>query len=278
MRLLMYSCLLTLSINSMAQDSIALVKEELGPPETKDVTNFEVNPETKDVTSLEAKQEAKSEVMDEVLSDKTEDKNKGDDDVVNNKDDVDATEPKMMVENPNESTENNAVPMLELNIPTYKESAYSQDKKWGVSARYLGILSQVGVERELFGQISMGLYYGRYQGKVAGSDDLGLIPDLDHVALQVNAYLGEQKSALSTGPVLRFAVHGNKQKSNALVKSVQVDGVDVIVPGKTRVGTLLGVGYHWQWNPISLSVGIEYLSLGPLKNLVPLAASLGVAF
>ncbi|MCF8058434.1 MAG: hypothetical protein K9K67_04005 [Bacteriovoracaceae bacterium] len=177
---------------------------------------------------------------------------------------------------PVENTETLSEPVaLELKLRNYDGSP---DKKWSISGRYLGVLSQVGFEREVYRQISLGLFYGKFQGKVAGTDKLGLIPDLDHLALQVNAYLGEEKSALSTGPVIRFSVHANKQKENDLVKSIQVDGQDVIVPGETKVGTLLGIGYHWQWDPISLNVGIEYLSLGPLKNLVPLAASLGVAF
>jgi hypothetical protein len=258
----------------MGQESIAMVKEELGHSEPIVVTKTE----SKSQTKPDPLEEVQTEIKEEMLSNKTDENDQIDEDGVNHENNIDSMEPEVIVENTSESAKDDEASTLELNIPSYKEAAYSQDKLWGVSARYLGILSQIGVEREIFGQISMGLYYGRFQGKVAGSDDLGLIPDLDHVALQVNAYLGEQKSALSTGPVLRFAVHGNKQKNNELVKSVQVDGVDVIVPGKTRVGTLLGVGYHWQWNPISLSVGIEYLSLGPLKNLVPLAASLGVAF
>lgn len=157
-------------------------------------------------------------------------------------------------------------------------SVENSEKKWAINFRYLGVLTQIGVERKLGGRVSGALYYGRYQGKVAGTDDLGLIPDLHHAALQTNIYLGSEGLALSKGPVIRFGVHANQQKNNALVKSVQVDGVDVIVPGQTRYGTLLGLGYFWQYRWLSASIGAEYLTLGPLKNLVPIAASIGVAF
>ncbi len=149
---------------------------------------------------------------------------------------------------------------------------------WAVNMRYLGLLSSIGLERKVYGRVSLGLYYGRYQGKIAGSDELGFIPDLHHAALQANVYLGKEILALTQGPVLRFAAHANQQKENELVKSVQVDGVDVIVPGETRWGTLLGIGYYWQKNWFSASVGAEYLTLGPLKNLVPLAVSVGINF
>lgn len=158
------------------------------------------------------------------------------------------------------------------------ENYESKRKSFGVHYRYLGVLSQLGVEKTLAGRFSMALYYGRYVGTVAGTDDLGFIPDLHHMALQTNIYLGREKLAMTQGPVIRFALHANQQKENELVKSVQVDGVDVIVPGQTRYGTLLGIGYSWQKNWFNVSVGAEYLSLGPLKNLVPLTVSLGVAF
>jgi hypothetical protein len=158
------------------------------------------------------------------------------------------------------------------------ENYEGKRKSFGVHYRYLGVLSQLGVEKSLAGRFSMALYYGRYVGTVAGTDDLGFIPDLHHMALQTNIYLGREGLALSQGPVIRFAVHANQQKENELVKSVQVDGVDVIVPGQTRFGTLLGLGYSWQKKWFNVSVGAEYLSLGPLKNLVPLTVSLGVAF
>lgn len=162
---------------------------------------------------------------------------------------------------------------------TQKFEEYQDPKKsFGIHYRYLGVLSQLGVEKSLKGRFSMGLYYGRYVGKVAGTDDLGFIPDLHQVALQTNIYLGREGIAMTSGPVIRFAIHANQQKENDIVKSVQVDGVDVIVPGQTRYGTLLGIGYSWQKNWFNVSVGAEYLTLGPLKNLVPLAVSVGVAF
>lgn len=150
--------------------------------------------------------------------------------------------------------------------------------KWIIQYRYLGVLSQVGIERSLGGQVSAGLYYGRYAGKVAGTDKLGFIPGLEHAALQVNAYLNSEKMALANGLVTRFAVHVNKQKENDLVKSIQVDGVDVIVPGQTKVGTLLGIGYQWSWKKVSLNAGVEYLTMGALKSFVPLAIGVGVTF
>jgi hypothetical protein len=150
--------------------------------------------------------------------------------------------------------------------------------KWILQYRYLGVLSQVGVERALGGQISAGLYYGRYAGKVAGTDKLGFIPDLEHVALQFNAYLNKDKVALANGIVTRFALHVNRQKENDLVKSIQVDGVDVIIPGQTKVGTLLGIGYQYNWKMVSLNAGMEYLTMGPLKSFVPLAIGVGITF
>lgn len=153
-----------------------------------------------------------------------------------------------------------------------------ESNKWIIQYRYLGVLSQIGIERALIGRVSAGLYYGRYAGKVAGTDKLGFIPGLEHVALQVNAYLNGQKKALSRGLVTRFAIHANRQSDNDLVKSVQVDGLDVIVPGQTRVGTLLGIGYQFNWNSISLNAGMEYLTMGPLKSFVPLAIGVGFTF
>lgn len=154
----------------------------------------------------------------------------------------------------------------------------NESNKWIIQYRYLGVLSQVGIERALIGRVSAGLYYGRYAGKVAGTDKLGFIPGLEHVAFQVNAYLNGQKKALSRGLVTRFAIHANRQSDNDLVKSVQVDGLDVIVPGQTRVGTLLGIGYQYNWKSISLNAGMEYLTMGPLKSFVPLAIGVGFTF
>lgn len=151
-------------------------------------------------------------------------------------------------------------------------------KKFGVNFRYLGVLSQVGVEARVYRQFSMGIHYGRYNGKVAGTDKLGLIPDLQNLNLSLNAYLGREKLAFTNGLVIRFGVHANRQKKNDLVQSIQVDGKDIIRPGETKIGTLLGVGYHYQHKNVFASLGIEYLKLGPLKNLVPIAATVGVAF
>lgn len=147
-----------------------------------------------------------------------------------------------------------------------------------VSARYLGVLAQAGIDFKVFNQVSMGLYYGKFQGKVAGSDKNGVIPDLHHLNLQTTVFLNAQKQAFQTGGQLRFGIHGNQQSESDLVDSIEVDGQEVIKPGQTKVGALIGIGYGWYGDRFGLNVGAEYLSLGALKSLIPIVLSLGVTF
>lgn len=159
----------------------------------------------------------------------------------------------------------------------YEEDTSGQ-KFYAVDFRYLGVMTQVGFETRFYRQFSVGLHYGRFQGKVAGTDKLGMVPDLHQVALGVNAYLGREKIAFTNGPIIRFGLTYNQQKANNLVQSVQVDGKDVIRPGESKVGTQLGIGYHYQFKNLFANAGIEYITLGALKNLVPIAVTVGVAF
>jgi hypothetical protein len=147
-----------------------------------------------------------------------------------------------------------------------------------ISARYLGLLSQAGLDVGIWNQISLGLYYGRYQGTIAGNDKPGIIPDLHHLNLQTTIFLNSQKQTFKSGAQLRFGVHANQQKDSELVERIEVDGREVIRPGQTRYGALIGAGYGWYGSRFAFNIGAEYLSLGALKTLVPLVVSLGVTF
>lgn len=154
----------------------------------------------------------------------------------------------------------------------------SDQKFYGVDFRYLGVLTQVGFEARIYRQFSMGVHYGRYNGKVAGSDKLGMVPDLQQIAIGFNAYLGKERIAFTNGLIVRFGLHYNQQAANSLVQAVQVNGEDVIRPGESKIGTQMGIGYHYQFKNLFANAGIEYITLGALKNLVPIAVTVGVAF
>jgi|GEM_PF-2166291 len=158
------------------------------------------------------------------------------------------------------------------------EKAEVRDYKWRLSGRYLGVLSLGGLERAISEQLSLGLFYGRYQGKVPGSDKSGLVPGLRSFALQGSAYLGKSKRVFSNGIVAKFGLTYNTQEENPDIKSIQVDGEDVILPGESKIGSLLGIGYHYRWKRLSASVGVEYVTLGSLQSFVPLALTLGLTF
>lgn len=154
----------------------------------------------------------------------------------------------------------------------------SDQKFYAVDFRYLGVLTQVGFETRLYRQFSLGLHYGRFNGKVAGTDKLGMVPGLQQAAIGLNAYLGRERISFSNGLVVRFGMTYNQQASNDLVQAVQVDGKDVIRPGESKIGTQMGIGYHYQFKNLFANAGIEYITLGALKNLVPIAVTVGVAF
>lgn len=158
------------------------------------------------------------------------------------------------------------------------ESSIPEDYKWRLGGRYLGVLSLGGLERAISNQVSLGVFYGRYQGKVPGSDKNGLVPGLKSFALQGSAYLGKSKRVFNNGIVINFGLTYNTQAENPDIKSIQVDGEDVILPGENKIGTLLGIGYHYRWKRLSASVGVEYVTLGSLQSFVPLALTLGLTF
>ncbi len=151
-------------------------------------------------------------------------------------------------------------------------------RRVAVEYRYLGNLMQAGLEFKVYRQFSLGVMAGKFQGKVAGSDDLGFIPGLRHYAVMGNIYLGKEKSAFSDGLLFRFGTHYNKQEENDLVAGLEVDGQEVLKPGEERFGSQIGLAYHWQWKYVFANVGLEYVTLGPYKNFVPLALSGGFVF
>ncbi len=152
-------------------------------------------------------------------------------------------------------------------------------KKWiAPQYRYLGNLMQGGIEARIYKQFTLGVFYGRYQGKVAGSEEVGLIPDLENYSLIGSFYLGKEKAAFSDGLMFRFGVHHNEQGENDLVARIESENVPVILPGESQTGTQIGVAYHWQWKFLFANVGIEYITLGPYKNFVPLALTGGFVF
>lgn len=173
-----------------------------------------------------------------------------------------------MIFNPHLSAEEN-----------YQEIQYTPKTKWfAAQYRYLGNLQQAGIEARLYHQFSLGLFYGRYQGKVAGSDEVGFIPDLENYSVVANVYLGSEKAAFSDGLLFRFGIHHNRQGANDLVARIEVDGAPVILPGESQTGSQIGMAYQWQWKYFFANVGLEYITLGPYKNFVPLALTGGFVF
>ena len=170
------------------------------------------------------------------------------------------------------------VTSLTQNLEVGEREAVKKKKRVQISARYLGLLSQAGIDFGIWNQISLGLYYGRYQGTISGNEDAGIIPDLHHLNLQTTIYLNSERQAFQSGAQLRFGLHANQQKDSELVSRIEVDGREVIRPGQTRYGALIGAGYGWYGQRFSFNLGAEYLSLGALKTLIPLVVSLGVTF
>jgi len=178
---------------------------------------------------------------------------------------------------PLRSTNNEeSLSVQKLDVQPVKEG--DKIKRAQVSVRYLGVLAQAGLDVKIWDQVSLGLYYGRFQGTIAGNEKAGMIPDLHHLNLQTTVFLNSQKRAFQSGAQLRFGLHANKQKESNIVQRIEVDGREVIRPGQTRIGALLGVGYGWYGEHLNVNIGAEYLSLGALKSLIPLVVSLGVTF
>ena len=204
-------------------------------------------------------------------------------------DQVDDVEPRVVIdseqseESVDDSEEEKAVENFESlgggnHLSMEFKDEQTDQKFFAVDFRYLGVLTQVGVEGRLHRQFSLGVHYGRFNGKVAGTDKLGMVPDLHQIAVGVNAYLGRERIAFTNGLIVRFGVTYNQQSANDLVQAVQVDGEDVIRPGESKIGTQMGIGYHYQYKNVFANAGIEYITLGALKNLVPIAVTVGVAF
>jgi len=148
----------------------------------------------------------------------------------------------------------------------------------GIGIRHLGILTKVGMEKSVYRQMSVGLYYGRFLGHYYGTHKKGVIPGLDHYSLEFNIYLNSHKKVFTSGPILKFGAHYNYLKNSPNTQQVEVKGEKVIGRGEHKWGPLIGAAYSWQGPYVNLSVGLEYFVLGKLKSFVPLSVGLGIAF
>ncbi len=148
----------------------------------------------------------------------------------------------------------------------------------GVNYRYLGNLNKVGIEKSLFKHVSASLFYGRFQGEYYGSGKDGIIPGLNHYALELNFYLNSQKRVFGNGPLLKLGTHYNTLDARVDAEKIEVDGQEVISKGEKKWGPTFGAFYFWQWKYVNLSIGMEYYTLGKLRSFVPLSTSLGFAF
>jgi len=166
---------------------------------------------------------------------------------------------------------------LEQHIKT-QHNPYSPESGLGIGIRHLGILTKIGVEKSLYQQMSLALYYGRFLGHYYGRHKNGIIPGLDHYSLEFNLYLNSRKKTFTSGPILKFGIHYNRLKSTVQAQQIEVKGKKIIGRGEHKWGPLIGAAYFWQGPYVNLSVGSEYFVLGKLKSFVPLFVGVGIAF
>ncbi len=148
---------------------------------------------------------------------------------------------------------------------------------WNIRGGQSELSTSFFLERSLIGPNTLGLGYGRFYGRLVGSDDFDLVSGFHQYSLQYNRFIWGNR--FKDGFVLRLSLTYSELKKGSTISSLETkEGKNIVTAGEGEWGHTFALGYEWYWSHLNFSLQSELVRIGGFETWSPVSIWLGFTF